>query len=641
VDESRTEHDRIKVSVVIATYRSGAALTDRVMASLDAQTLSTDEFEVLLVDDGSGDGTIDLLHSIAAERPHVRVHEIEHSGWPSRPRNTGIDLARGTYVCFMDHDDALYPEALEQATTFALEHGLDVLNPKEVMVRPEASWNWMGYDEDIVADAAGTRATLMVPSRPHKLYRTDFLRKHDIRFPDGADVHWEDRYFNARCLTSLDAFGVLASEPFYQWIDTGQNSSRAYEGDPADWDLEVYWASLKELFDFLASVHSERDLADLRQREYVNRVLPWAGPRRLLEQDADLVERSFELMVPFVQSHCPPELDATLSPVRRARASLLRAGNLPGLRRLAAVDAAAGMQIRLGAVRIESDGSIVVAAYARLLHDGEPVRFEETPAGRLRRTLRADLSATLPEDVLDVTEAVERFGCTIAVRHLEGHDVYPQHQTSTEAVRRPQPDGGCLVRFDFRAVIDPRTARLGKPLADGTWEVGADCDLIGFERARGIVMPTAIRRAYGRLVDGRVIVVRPDAEKRLMLDLGASEALWDAAGVADLGPDALRLDRPVGPRFLVVQLPGLPAGGPGATACEVELRPAAGGAAIVLPAQLEADPGGSARIRASWHKLAAGEYDVLLRHRGHEARVPARLSVSRLGRVKAVTRDAP
>lgn len=627
----------IKVSVVIATYRSGAALTERVMRSLDAQTLPTDEWEVLLVDDGSGDGTVDLLHQLAAERPHVRVHEIEHSGWPSRPRNTGIDLARGTYVCFMDHDDALYPEALELATAYALEHGLDVLNPKEVRVRPQASWNWMRYDEDVVADAASTRAELMVPSRPHKLYRTAFLREHDIRFPDGADVHWEDRYFNARCLTSLEAFGVLASEPFYQWIDTGQNSSRAYEGDPADWDLAVYWASLKELFDFLASVHSERDLAELRQREFVNRVLPWAGPRRLFDQDPDLVQRSYDLMAPYLAAHCPPELDATLSPVRRARASLLRARDLPRLRQLAAVDAEAGMHIRLGAVRIEPDGTIVVAAYARLLHRGEPMLFEQTPAGRLRRPLPDDLAAALPEDVLDVTDAIGDVACTIAVRNLAGHDVYPQHQTSTEAVRRPQEGGGTAVRFDFRAVIDPATARLGKPLADGTWEIGADCELIGYERARGIVMPASVRRASGRLVAGRVVVLRPDEEKRLLLDLGSSVALWDAAGAADLGPEAIRLDRPLRPRALLVALPELPAGGAGSTPCEVLLR-ATDGTALTLAAELEADRGGAARIRAAWQPVAAGQYDVALRHADHEITLGPRLVVPRLGPARAVAR---
>src|SRR3954467_9805424 len=119
-----------KVSVVIATYRPGDAL-NRVVESLDAQTLPQDEFEVIYVDDGSPDDTYVRLQQIAGTRPNTRIFQIPNSGWPSRPRNVGISNSRGEYVMFMDHDDALFPDGLRRAYEYAAENDADLLSPKE------------------------------------------------------------------------------------------------------------------------------------------------------------------------------------------------------------------------------------------------------------------------------------------------------------------------------------------------------------------------------------------------------------------------------------------------------------------------------------------------------------------------------
>jgi glycosyltransferase involved in cell wall biosynthesis len=65
------------------------------------------DFEVIFVDDGSPDDTWRRLQQIRDSHANVRLERIEHSGWPSRPRNVGLALAQGEYVLFMDHDDEL------------------------------------------------------------------------------------------------------------------------------------------------------------------------------------------------------------------------------------------------------------------------------------------------------------------------------------------------------------------------------------------------------------------------------------------------------------------------------------------------------------------------------------------------------
>lgn len=103
----------LKVSVVIAAYISPPEL-DGLIASLDAQSLPDDEFEAIFVDDGSGDGTLDWLRRLAGQRSYMLVHTIANSGWPGKPRKADTAAARGEYVFYADHDDYLFPEALER-----------------------------------------------------------------------------------------------------------------------------------------------------------------------------------------------------------------------------------------------------------------------------------------------------------------------------------------------------------------------------------------------------------------------------------------------------------------------------------------------------------------------------------------------
>ena len=121
------------MSVIVPLYNTGAVL-DELVDSLLAQTMPAEDFEVVFVDDGSTDGTGDRVDALTAPHDHFVVRHIPNSGWPGTPRNLGLDLARGEYVAFLDHDDYLGPRGLELVHAFAVRHRSDLVAAREVGV---------------------------------------------------------------------------------------------------------------------------------------------------------------------------------------------------------------------------------------------------------------------------------------------------------------------------------------------------------------------------------------------------------------------------------------------------------------------------------------------------------------------------
>ena len=111
-----------RVSVIIPAYNAERHL-ERAVDSVLAQTL--DAYEILIVDDGSRDRTLDVARTCAARRPD-RVRVLQHPGGINRgvaaARNLAAWEARGEFLAFLDADDAWLPEKLRLQTAFMDAH---------------------------------------------------------------------------------------------------------------------------------------------------------------------------------------------------------------------------------------------------------------------------------------------------------------------------------------------------------------------------------------------------------------------------------------------------------------------------------------------------------------------------------------
>lgn len=106
--------EAVDVSVVVPTYRR-PQLVARMVSALEAQTLPLERFEVLIVDNGSGDETSAIVERLAGRTPlRLRPLRIDVNRGPAPARNLGWRSSRGEYVAFTDDDCVPRPDWLEQ-----------------------------------------------------------------------------------------------------------------------------------------------------------------------------------------------------------------------------------------------------------------------------------------------------------------------------------------------------------------------------------------------------------------------------------------------------------------------------------------------------------------------------------------------
>lgn len=139
---------RKKISVIVPVYNSINCL-ERCVRSICAQTYS--EIEILLIDDGSDDGTDKLCERLAAEDVRIRTYHKKNGG-ASSARNVGLRIAEGEYFGFVDSDDYIEPyvyekmmRALEEGGYFAAQISRDEVDEEgkrlpDICIPPEKRW---------------------------------------------------------------------------------------------------------------------------------------------------------------------------------------------------------------------------------------------------------------------------------------------------------------------------------------------------------------------------------------------------------------------------------------------------------------------------------------------------------------------
>lgn len=238
-----------KVSIIVPVYNVEKYL-DRCMESLINQTLK--EIEIILVDDGSPDNCPQMCDDYAKKDSRIKVVHKQNAGL-GYARNSGLDVATGEYVAFVDSDDFVSLNTYEYCYNLATKERLDVVrfdmkrftnkysissidvDKKPIICRDVqilkqlslAFWGNMINGEYIFF------SNVSVASAWGGIYNRLFLMHNNIIFKSEREYLSEDFEFNYRVLQRTSAVGFIQTR-FYHYFKNTQSLSTTVRTDKVD-----------------------------------------------------------------------------------------------------------------------------------------------------------------------------------------------------------------------------------------------------------------------------------------------------------------------------------------------------------------------------------------------------------------------
>lgn len=246
VAELRRPGRRTLVSVVVPVYNVERYVGE-CLESILAQTHR--RLEVVVVDDGSPDRSIDVVNAIAARDRRVRVVRQENAGLGAA-RNTGVRNARGAMLCFVDSDDTVPPNAVEAMLSSLTRSGSDFAVGS--LVRDTSAGKHMPPWARKLHDR--TRTGVTIADEPEvlknvfawtKLFRTEYFRRVVGGFPDGL---YEDQVPSAKAYLH-GRFDVLQDVVCHWRIRDDESSITQQKSTMRD--LTGRWRMLDELHEVM------------------------------------------------------------------------------------------------------------------------------------------------------------------------------------------------------------------------------------------------------------------------------------------------------------------------------------------------------------------------------------------------------
>lgn len=224
----------IAVSVIMPVYNSGEYLKTAVESILNQ---SLREIELILVDDGSTDGSSGKCDEYAANDSRVIVIH-EKNGGICAARNAALAIAHGEYIGFSDHDDEMDHDTFNAAYRFAKSNDLDmakyghdevITRGKEVLKRKYFSFKEVIYSPE----ESGVHYLEMLRDMAMDciwdgVFRKSFLDKYNLRLDTSFKAGGEDIDFCGRVIACKPKVGLMPQVFYHHYIRVGFSTSSKF-----------------------------------------------------------------------------------------------------------------------------------------------------------------------------------------------------------------------------------------------------------------------------------------------------------------------------------------------------------------------------------------------------------------------------
>ena len=196
------ENSDLQLSIIIPVYQVEKYVRP-CLESVFKQGLDDEVFEVIIVNDGTKDRSMEVIQDIIDSHKNITVINQENQGL-SMARNNGMAIARGEYILFVDSDDLLIENSLGILLQKAHESSVDMLIANYLEMNDEEISNYQGTVQKNFQMKEKNGEVLFLedfkPYRPYvwcALYKQEFLIKNKITFVPG--IFYEDIPFSHEC----------------------------------------------------------------------------------------------------------------------------------------------------------------------------------------------------------------------------------------------------------------------------------------------------------------------------------------------------------------------------------------------------------------------------------------------------------
>lgn len=242
-----------KVSVIVPNYNNELYL-EKCLASLASQTL--DAIEIIVVDDGSADASLNIVNACAARDPRIRLVALERNVGVHRARKAGVTVASGEYIMFLDSDDYYTSDACEKAYQ-AIAGKYDFVEFNRGVLTPPngdhagdhrlAAWLDQGKEDSFYGSGiieAIYYNHSMTDIITNKIFAAPLLKSAFAEMKDIFMISGEDNYEGAVIFTKAKIAAKIANKISVYRRGTGTTSGRGAPGgkDLALLRLEAYKA---------------------------------------------------------------------------------------------------------------------------------------------------------------------------------------------------------------------------------------------------------------------------------------------------------------------------------------------------------------------------------------------------------------
>ncbi|MCB5288406.1 MAG: glycosyltransferase [Candidatus Cloacimonetes bacterium] len=205
-----------KVSVVIPVYNT-APFLHRCLDSMIRQSLQ--DVEIICVDDGSTDDSIDILRKYEIKDSRIKVIPLSSNEGVSLARNVGIDNATGSYIAFADSDDYVDDFFYEKLYKKAVISGADVVKGNIKIVDQLTGAITISVENEKIRENKIHFSVNFTTA----IYKRNFLSNHDLRFIPRC-LYGEDRLFAASCAVYANDVDTV-DDIFYYYYRGNANSA--------------------------------------------------------------------------------------------------------------------------------------------------------------------------------------------------------------------------------------------------------------------------------------------------------------------------------------------------------------------------------------------------------------------------------